>query len=335
MGIDWVQHYLWNETVDGVSAVETCYRYLDDVLGDLLDTVSEEWNVIVLSDHGAGPIDATVHLNSLLSDWGFLTEREPGADKTTVRVKNRLLNTAWSVGSRVPPSIKSRGKAVLPDSILGDMRAAAGVNQLQMHDRITWGETKAFSYGYMGRVFVNDTKRYPNGTVDPAEYDDFRSGLIDRFESLTNPSTGEPIVERAIPAEDVYSGPALSRGPDILLYPTDWRYMMFGDFDSEWFTPPGDRVADHDNEGILVCSGPEFNDTTTSADITDIAPTLAFLHGFPIAESMDGDVLENIFVPSFREEQAIRVQSYTVSNSAQADETSEDVESRLEDLGYL
>jgi arylsulfatase A-like enzyme len=85
--------------------------------------------------------------------------------------------------------------------------------------------------------------------------------------------------------------------------------------------------------GIFTGIGPSFEESSSEADLIDIAPTILHLFNLPIPDHMDGDVLEDAV------ETGNRIQ-YVSSDQYQpkfSDEDSEegDVESRLENLGYL
>jgi predicted AlkP superfamily phosphohydrolase/phosphomutase len=337
MGIDWVQHYLWDERIDGEDAVERFYMHIDSVLGRLVDAVDDDCRVLLVSDHGAGPIRGEIHLNTLLEQWGYLAETE-----TTPSLKRRVLDTvketAYAAGRRLPGVLRQVLKRNVSDDTLGDVREAAGIGQLDMHRRIDWKRTEAFSYGYMGRVFLNRTDRYPSGTVPPGEVDALVAELIDRFESATHPDTGERLFERAIPGTEIYSGPETDRAPDIVLEPTNWAYMIYGDFESPWLHDPRERIADHQPTGLFVAAGPGICDAETRlpAEIVDIAPTLLAMHELPVLASMDGDVLD-LFTDDFERDRA----TWTISPGdldaadTRPDQETDGVQERLEDLGYL
>ena len=70
MGADWVQHYLWNKEINGTSAIHDFYQYIDVKLGEMLSEAEDDWNIMVLSDHGAREIEGEIHLNRLLEEWG-------------------------------------------------------------------------------------------------------------------------------------------------------------------------------------------------------------------------------------------------------------------------
>jgi len=333
MGVDWVQHFCWDATVDGEPAVERIYRHFDSVIDRLVTATSDGANVILVSDHGACPIKAELHLNNLLAQWGYL-ERSDEVASPVRQIATGAASLAFDIATRLPPTVKKHLTMGLPRKMIDEVREAAGASQTTMHESIDWERTRAFSYGYMGRVFLHDAERYPEGAVVAQKYESLRDELIERFEQLEHPETGEPIVDRAVRSEDVYDGDRIDEGPDILLIPVDWRYMMYGDFGEQWIEPPGRRVADHHNEGILVLSGPKFDGGRFNADITDVAPTLLALHGLPLIDDMDGAVLSSAFADEVNESME-RVPPEQLVTSSRRGSVRSGVEDRLENLGYM
>ncbi|MCF7890529.1 alkaline phosphatase family protein [Candidatus Bipolaricaulota bacterium] len=102
MGIDWVQHYLWNETINGEKAVNRIYRFMDTVVGELLEAIGSEWNVLVLSDHGFSEISGEIHLNNLLEKWGYLKRKEQDISSL-----NKIQNTVFENSKKFPQSVTS------------------------------------------------------------------------------------------------------------------------------------------------------------------------------------------------------------------------------------
>lgn len=72
METDWMQHHLWQER-------DRCllpfYMKIDGMIAHFLESLREEDVVLILSDHGFGPIRKTFYLNSWLRERGFLASR--------------------------------------------------------------------------------------------------------------------------------------------------------------------------------------------------------------------------------------------------------------------
>lgn len=331
MAIDWVQHYLWDETIDGVDAVEQCYRDMDTILGRLCEAVGDEWTVAVVSDHGARPIEGEIHLNSLLAELDVLDR-----DRDSPGIGRRLVDigtsTAYEIGKRLPDAIKRRVRQYASDDTLNEMREAAGLHQLDMHREIDWAETTAFAYGNMGRVFLDIPET--DGEEQSDTYEGRRSELADRLASVTLPDSDTAAFDRVLYPEDVYTGERDHGRGDLVLVPRQWEYMLSGDFGEPWFDPTSDRVADHDPHGLYVIAGEAVATGTVDADIADITPTVLSLHDLPLVEGMDGSVIQDVFEREL--DPATRpVTAFTDLDTPSAGVETDGVEERLEDLGYL
>lgn len=331
MGVDWIQHYLWGETIGREDAVERFYEYVDTVVGRLRDAVGPDWHTVLLSDHGATPIEGVAHLDSLLAELGYLSSD----DDTRIgrQVVDSLLSGAWQLGRRLPPSVKRFLKEWLTDESLNRARAAGGAGQLDLHNQVDWSATTAFAYGNMGQIFSHNEDRYPLGTV--ADDDDLLHSVKTELETVTD-DDGRPLFETVEFGSDVYDGPHAADGPDLVARPRDWSYTLYGDFETPWLHPPGKRVADHHPRGVVAAAGPEVpvGGSVGSVAVTDVAPTLLCLHGAPLVDDMDGSVVSDLFwegeppTPTTHPVEAIE--------TTQSDRTdASGVEERLEELGYL
>ena len=106
---------------------------------------------------------------------------------------------------------------------------------------------------------------------------------------------------------------------------------------------------DHETHGVFIAAGPHIRGggrEYQGASVLDITPTVLHYLGFSVARNMDGQVLEGIFEPRFRDQQALRyVATYEdqeeteeagtqVAEEFSAEEMAEQ-ERALRTLGYL
>lgn len=80
--------------------------------------------------------------------------------------------------------------------------------------------TKAYSL-IPGRIYVNLKGREAMGVVRPGkDYEALRDEIVTAIKDLSDPETGGPVIEEAYRGEELYSGPFVNRGPDIVVKPT-------------------------------------------------------------------------------------------------------------------
>lgn len=83
MGVDRIQHGFWKFTDPNhpkhtpgnkyLNVIKDYYKYLDKKIGELLDLLPEETNIVVVSDHGAQPMKGGICINEWLVQRGYLT----------------------------------------------------------------------------------------------------------------------------------------------------------------------------------------------------------------------------------------------------------------------
>jgi predicted AlkP superfamily phosphohydrolase/phosphomutase len=204
-----------------------------------------------------------------------------------------------------------------------------------------------------GNIFINLKGREPDGIVEPGEeYDRVCTRIKDQLCSLTDPETGENIVERVYRRDELYHGPYVEIAPDLLIAWKDYAYYtsvshgqedqsIFGSFlkiDSSEYT----HVGTHRLNGVFMASGKLIRSNTRidSATIYDISPTILYILGLPIPADMDGRVLSAIFREEYLQNNPPR---YDNNQLKTADETivhysekeNRQVAERLRGLGYL
>jgi len=333
-GLDWIQHHFWDTKYRGENAVNLFYRYMDEIVGRLLRQTDKSWNVIVLSDHGFRKIKANCYMNNLLEQWGYLKRIQRPAKNT--KLGAGVLKAMWKFGRKMPMVIKR----AIPDKWSSVIRDRQN-RYLQLEKVIDWDQTQAFSYGYMGRIYIHQKNKYSRGIVESAtQYSKLCEEIISRLRSLRDPSTGGLIVGDIFRKEDIYTGSKLEDAPDILFNTRDSEYMVYGDFSDKWLQKPHGRVADHAPEGIFICKAQKVTPCNKiEANAIDITPTLLYMHNLPVLADMDGRVLEEIFMPSFTANKSIqKTEAISVSQKTclePSERRDKEIVKRLKDLGYM
>lgn len=322
---DRLQHLVWEE-----EALLAHYRLLDDILDDILTYVADQdANLLVVSDHGFGPVDGRVNVNTVLRREGYLEKKSPTGvrsvlDRLGVR-KDRVLGALSKVGiddktlvSRVPTSLVEFAATTTPGNH-------------GLYD-VDFGETQAFAHG-IGGIYVNDTERFAEGTVPPHEVARVVDEVRELFEAVTDPVAGRPVFT-VYDGDDLY--PRDPRAPDLVLEGD--RYVPYTSLEEEVFSGTDGLVADHRPEGIFFALGPDIEaGSTVDATVVDIAPTVLHLADVPIPAACDGRVLTEVYAPDAAvATRPVRTREYEQIESDPIDMGDfDDVEDRLKGLGYM
>jgi len=348
---DWVQHKLWtyieqacnhpSDRSPKIEATRECYRRFDELIELLIErTEPLAATTILLSDHGFGRLMGSIHANSYLTQWGYLSVDSEGQGQLN-GVKNLLrksklkpVRDLYRSLAQVKNNLRNEHISREHDSWADNAGAVLGARGANWY----WSRTKAVViYAYqMGFVFVNVIGRGPLGSVAPGrEYEELLSDLISRFRKLRHPHSGEKLLQDVVRGADIY--PAADNGifvPDLVLIPVDGYGFSF----SLTNAPPEiSQEGTHRHNGILLIKGKSV--VRPQADfhpnLIDLAPTILRILDLPVPSDMDGRVLEEILIsdqPVCYEDVDNSVLSVAQSYSP---EEAEIVEQRLRSLGYL
>ena len=327
-------------------ALQRIYMQADETIGDLLSSVDGQTIVLIMSDHGSGPLYKNLFLNNYLLQLGMMKMKST----ISTRVKNGLTRLGFTVttahdllskvglAKRVRHTIGYSGKKSLMTKLL---------NLFLTFEDVDWSRTKAYSAGNYGQIYINLRGREPRGIVQPgAEYEEIRKQIIDRLRELRDPDTGSPIVDRVFKREEIYTGPYVDQAPDIIFLPYEMKYMTsrFLEFASSRIVEPAarHRTGGHTMEGICILRGPSIRSghRIEGARLIDLTPTILHLFGSAIPGEMDGHVLTDVFEPdsqwSSRAPQLSEVPISRYRSTVQSDEDDQEmIKKRLQGLGYI
>jgi predicted AlkP superfamily phosphohydrolase/phosphomutase len=308
-----LQHFLWDHDY-----TKQAWKRIDYHVGDFLD---RGYNVVLMSDHGSNEIETVFHINSWLHQEGYL-KYDMGLSSAIHQLgvnTDRLKRIAGPIG------VKDRAQAIVPDRIISHIPdEQGGLKREQKTENVDWENTEALASG-QGPVYL---------TADPdtPRYEMVRSELIERLETLTDPR-GRPVADAVYRAEDIYDGPYVSEGPDLVIDQAKAVHIPGDIGRDEVFSDPsdGDWRAENKRAGMFAAAGPSFGTgDIDELSILDLAPTFLHLYGQPVPDSMDGEVRKSVFAEDT--EPRKRSVSYTQSDGRRQTEIERirDIAGRIE-----
>jgi predicted AlkP superfamily phosphohydrolase/phosphomutase len=335
------------------NTIKEVYRHIDFALGEIQRKMGADTTLVLMSDHGAGPLRRVVHLNKWLEIEGFLKFKK-GAGGTgkdgsfPSSLGRKFIHGGLSFLKRnLSHNMRSRLKKVFPgmrDKIEG----------LLFSSLFDWKGTGAYSLGSYGNIYINLKGREPHGIIEPGEaYDKLCNNITARLIELKDPTTGKRVVKKVYRREEIYHGPFIHKAADLIVLWSDEGYHSVQRFGSEEYSVFGNRLdfhltnirytGHHRLNGIFAIKGEgvkrgvEIN----SAKIIDLAPTVLYMLGVPVPDDMDGRVLKEVFEEEYIKRKPIQfektaAESYTklkqdVYTGAETDE----IAKRLKSLGYI
>lgn len=356
---DQVQHHFWHymdsshDKHDAAGAanfqhaIRDTYEMVDRQMARLLEDCGDDTIVIVMSDHGFGPMtNVRIRLNQVLEDAGLLTfiqERSAG------RVKRALASTVDRV-------LRSTLSSHMKRTIAGMFPRLRDWFERLDDASVDWDRTQA----YVNEAYRSSPAVWINSQEGDAEADNEQK-LLEQVEQLlqllVDPQTGQPLISELVRTADVYHGPYADQGPDLLL---SWWKDGFLLEQSEPGGPADRQVerstepiqggvefaASHRMDGVFMISGgPALENLEfDGARIIDVAPTVLHLMGHPVPSDMDGRVLDECLDPQFMAEHPVAFEQSDDSDTAApaaakgdgfTEDESEMIRKRLQALGYI
>jgi predicted AlkP superfamily phosphohydrolase/phosphomutase len=344
-GIDVIQHFFWKymdakDESDRVlkyrHTIRDFYTFMDKEVGKLLEKAGDDVSVILVSDHGAGPLcEATQILPEWLHQNGFLHFLEPQAQGFLKRSALHVIKSLYHV---IDVNLTRNQKLVLARFFPG---VRSKVESTVLLGDIDWSRTKIFAAESRNELRINLQGREPQGCVRPGqEYEQVRERLMKELMEWRSPS-GERYVKQVFKREEVYSGQFFEKAPDILIH---WN-PIGGETTKEAIDLFNYNVnGDHLPNGILIAYGPPFEKAKhiSGAQLLDIAPSVCHMLGLDVPDDLEGVVLQELFAP-----ERVKEVSYTATDVAQYNQTASQpvleyskddkhtIEERLRELGYI
>ena len=349
---DSIQHRFWKymdpdfpgykpEYAQHADAILRVFQKADTILGEILAHLPKHAAVIVMSDHGAGPLYKLIFINRWLMQLGLLKLKNRSVTRfKRWLVEHQVLFRAYNILNKI-------GLHNLYLRIPRSKRSQV-VSSFLTPDDVDWSSTQAYATGDFGQIRVNLYGREPQGIVSPgAEYEELLAFITKKLYELQDPETGVSVVDKVYKKDEIYSGACLELAPDLLFVAQEYAYISSKHFG---FEEPDLMVrsayansGNHRQDGIFIAykRGIRRGEIVKGAQIIDIAPTALYLMGIPIPEDMDGRVLTDIFDEAYLADHPVQwqrqseVEEGQLSDDAYSDAEADEVRRRLEELGYL
>lgn len=320
METDIIQHKCWKYmdpahpeyTPEGAkrygSVIPDIYTLVDQELKPLLEQVDERTTVIIMSDHGAGPLYKSLYLNNWLVSHGLMHFKR---DAVT-RVKRALFQLGFTpenmlnLAATLRLGMVDQVTSLIKDKMGNQDRTTLAQRLFLSWADVDWPRTKAYALGgYTTGFYINLKGREPQGCVEPGdEYEMVREEIMHRLMQWRDETTGQPVVEQVYRREELHHGPYVERMPDVIFMARDEAYVGFGghEFGNNALMRSSPLFnAHHRMDGMVALYGSAIRRGTRldTYSIVDLAPTILYLLGYPIPADMDGQVMAQAFLPEF------------------------------------
>jgi predicted AlkP superfamily phosphohydrolase/phosphomutase len=303
-----LHHFFWDD-----EPTRRAWKIVDEWIGRLSDL--EDTNLVLMSDHGSAPTTTEFYINEWLAENGYQTRQQTIEDYLRPLGLNR--ENVLSVAKRM--GVVDLLSRTIPEQLQQIVPQSAGLKRGRKLEAINLDETKAVASA-QGPIYLNPA--FDTEAVREELIADLQTVSDDEGELFTAVHRGE----------DVYTGPYVENGPEIVVDQRPGVHVNDGIGGGETQTGPDRWAAENTPNGIFVANGPDIESQgeREAIRILDIAPTVLASAGSDIPTDMHGDVL-----PIFESEPSPGTRDPIVLDDARDRGHSEEVEDRLKQLGYM
>jgi predicted AlkP superfamily phosphohydrolase/phosphomutase len=286
VGADRLQHPLWNDIRSLETRATEYFRQLDYGLGLILEQLSPEDNLFVVSDHGFQGVTHFFDINEYLYSKGLLkpniySKHRQASHYTTVKHTLRRVGLL-PVARRAKRLLKKTGAI---QGYVDDMLKPVLTD-------IDWEQTKAYVpsiSGFLGGyadIFLGHD-------LDEATL----AQLCEDLKSLQHPRTKQPLIDAIYTNEVFGKGPYAPRELHLLLLPTDGITYRMSLGNSRLWDGANITRGTHHKDGVLYAYGGGIKKgfKASNAELYDIVPTILHSMGLPSPVQFDGRVLDELF----------------------------------------
>lgn len=279
--INVLHHFLWDDI-----EVKKTWKIIDKCIGEL---IRDDYDIILMSDHGSNRISRVFSINTWLEDQGYLFTKKAVADILyRIGIKreklSRIINKLGITNAVDANSILSR----IPSSLISKIPSEEGIKKKGKEEKIDWDKSKAFASG-QGPIYINKT-------LDKQKYHDLREELIKKLESIYDSSSNSTPVKKIYLKEEIYSGDYLNNAPDVIIEQNAGWHISGNIGGNKIFYNPDKWIAENSRYGIFIANGPHISKEkkVEGIRILDLAPTILYMMKIDVPVNMDGRILKNV-----------------------------------------
>ncbi|MFQ5940566.1 MAG: alkaline phosphatase family protein [Nitrososphaerales archaeon] len=283
---DKLQHFYWFDE----SYIRKHYMFIDRCLKDFLDIASaEEAQICIVSDHGFGPLNKALYINTWLSKIGLQKIK-----------RNDMLSFMTKLGLTRSQLIWLLRRMKLYNTAYNFAKRFTNFTEMALFFDKPIDFENSLAYSEAEGIYINKK-------LAKERYHEVREQIITELHKIID--DGLPIVEKVFRREEVVWGPYTDRASDLFVILREgYIFRYWSDAESK---NDGQEIKEakglkgetaetggHRPEGIFAAYGPGIRKNVTLNRFIhtwDVVPTILHLLELPIPSYIDGRVLSELF----------------------------------------
>ncbi|MEM2146527.1 MAG: alkaline phosphatase family protein [Candidatus Jordarchaeaceae archaeon] len=271
---DRLQHFYLNDS----ERISSHYKLLDSFLSQIIN-YDNQTNIIIVSDHGFGPLKKCFYINTWLKEQDLVVENQNF-------ISAILSNFGITYSKLVSTLVKLKLYSFLAKIVPTFVKRSIPMDSYSVPLHFT--KSKVIFPSTNSGLFINSRDLNKNALT-----------LVKALSSIT--FNGENPIKHIYLRKEVLWGPYAHRGADIYLMPK-YGYEVSPRLVPSYLSSPSKfgniRSGTHRPEGIFIAYGPDISRGVKLKEplfTWDIAPLILHILNLPIPNYMDGCVRKEVF----------------------------------------
>ncbi len=283
-GADRIQHMRWDEIMEFHPLAVEYYQMVDEALGMVLDELTPEDMLMIVSDHGFKGVTRKFYLQEYLYRQGWLQM------KASERRGARLFGLARSL-------VRTLGVQRIAHRLFRSLRhqqikVMAEQDHTAILPNLDWNKSRAWVQSTSGEL-----AGYADICFDESVTDEQISAFVAALREIRDPENGQPLAVEIHREDTLGSGPfaPVQRHVIVLSGENTSMYTQLGRT-SVWETRGVGRSVSsgvHHPDGVLYLygAGVKKGETIAPTHVYDVVPTILSSMGVPLPDGLDGKVM--------------------------------------------
>jgi len=217
-------------------AIRDVYVHADAIVGELMEELGRGDTLVVMSDHGAGPLYGTLHLNKWLREQGYLAYKSGW--------RQRLVQAAGKYKFVQLCARTSRQLGISQRVRLGPSQRRALASGFLRANDIDWTATRAYNMGFQGAIYTVGERH-----AETAQK------LAEHLTEIRDPARDCCVVEATYTPAELYGGHLVDYAPSIILSLKEQAYSVSQKVFAPALLTLGADSGTHRRQGILGVLG--------------------------------------------------------------------------------
>jgi predicted AlkP superfamily phosphohydrolase/phosphomutase len=303
--LDTLQHYFWryfdprhsfydkNRSGKFRKYFGRFFGKIDEAISESHQFVDEDGYIVVVSDHGFGPVSRVANINRFLFELGYISlkrdNRKQGKDILPLKLDYRKLLSFFSKIDIF--NVKGKLSKELREEIKKKMEGS-------LAPLIDFNNSLAFFGHPMDQgIFINKSHQLIN--CSEKKYSEIREKIKSVLSRLKDPHHNVRVFENVYDREELYHGKYVNSAPDIIFKITAGYFCQSGITSKNIIEEQSKAFVSgsHRPKGIFVARGRNLSQGKKLSDLNmiDVLPTVLSMLGSKIPEELEGHVARGIF----------------------------------------